>query len=140
MARSYWLIKSEPEEYGWQHLVDDGKGRWDGVRNYAARNHLREMKCGDWALFYHSGRTREVVGICEVVTEHYPDPTAEKGDFSAVDFAPVKEFVEPVTLQAVKNEPKLAEMVLVRSPRLSVQPVRAAEFRLVLSLGKTQAP
>ncbi|MEZ5059742.1 MAG: EVE domain-containing protein [Saprospiraceae bacterium] len=82
---NYWLIKSEPFEYGYHHLEKDGKTAWEGVRNYAARNHLRAMKIGDLALFYHSREGLEVVGIAKVVKEHYPDPTAEKGDWSAVD-------------------------------------------------------
>lgn len=134
------MIKSEPDAYGWDHLLAEKQGRWDGVRNYAARNHLRSMKLGDWAFFYHSGKKREVVGICEVVVEHYPDPTASSGDFSAVDFSPVQAFNVPVSLKTIKADEALSEMVLVRSPRLSVQPVQPAEFRRVLSLGKTKAP
>jgi predicted RNA-binding protein with PUA-like domain len=138
MARKYWLIKSEPEEYGWDHLVRDRVGRWDGVRNYSARNHLRAMKLGDIALVYHTGKHKEVVGLAEVVKEHYPDPSATKGDFSAVDFSPVKQLVEPVTLKAIKEQTTLSQMVLVRSPRLSVQPVQPAEFREVMKMANTK--
>ncbi len=136
MARSYWLIKSEPEEYGWEHLVRDGVGRWDGVRNYSARNNLRAMKCGDIAFVYHTGKHKEVVGLAEVVKEHYPDPSASKGDFSAVDFSPLIELKKPVTLKSIKEEPALAQMMLVRSPRLSVQPVLLQEFRHILTMAK----
>jgi predicted RNA-binding protein with PUA-like domain len=137
MARKYWLLKTEPEEYPWERLVREKRGRWDGVRNYSARNHLRAMKCGDFALFYHTGKEKRVVGVAEIVKEHYPDPTATKGDFSAVDVVPVVPFQEAVSLAAVKAEVKLAEMVLVRSPRLSVQPVSPSEFRMILTMGKT---
>lgn len=140
MSRKYWLIKSEPDEYGWEHLVRDEVGRWDGVRNFAARNHLRAMKLGDWALFYHTGKSREVVGIAEVAKEHYPDPSATKGDFSAVDFRPLVALEQPVSLQVIKAEPSLAEMLLVRSPRLSVQPVEAAAFKKILKMAKTSMP
>lgn len=136
MARKYWLVKSEPEEYGWDHLVRDGVGRWDGVRNYSARNHLRAMRLGDIAFVYHTGKHKQVVGLAELVKEHYPDPSATKGDFSAVDFSPLAPLLEPVTLQSIKAEPLLAEMVLVRSPRLSVQPVLLAEFRHILKMAK----
>lgn len=138
MARRYWLIKSEPYKYSWDHLVREKVGMWDGVRNYGARNNLRAMKKGDLALFYHSNEGKEVVGVAEVVNEHYPDPTAASGDWSVVDFRPVKKLTEPVTLAAVKQEPKLAEMALVKRARLSVQPVSAPEFRKILSMGKTK--
>lgn len=138
MARNYWLIKSEPSVYSWQKFVEEGRSMWDGVRNYAARNHLRAMKVGDYALFYHSNEGKEVVGVAEVAREFYPDPTAESGDWSVVDFVPVQELTAPVSLQAVKAEPSLAEMILVRSSRLSVQPVLREEFQKVLSMGKTR--
>jgi predicted RNA-binding protein with PUA-like domain len=137
MARNYWLLKTEPEEYSWDRLVREKKGRWDGVRNFSARNHLRAMKVGDWALFYHTGKEKAVVGVAEVIREHYPDPTATRGDFSAVDVSPVIKLTEPVTLAAVKADPSLTEMVLVRRARLSVQPVLPAEFTKILKMGKT---
>lgn len=138
MTRSYWLLKTEPEEYSWERLVREKKGRWDGVRNFSARNHLRAMKKGDFALFYHTGKEKAVVGVAEVIREHYPDPTAARGDFSAVDVSPVKKLAVPVTLAAVKAEPSLTEMVLVRRARLSVQPVLPAEFAKILAMGKTE--
>jgi predicted RNA-binding protein with PUA-like domain len=138
MARKYWLLKTEPEQYSWDRLTKEKKGMWDGVRNFSARNHMRAMKLGDHAFFYHTGKEKSVVGIVEVCREHYPDPTAEKGDFSAIDVKPIQKLTQPVSLATIKAEPKLAEMVLVKRVRLSVQPVTAAEFEKVLSLGKTK--
>lgn len=138
MVQNYWLLKTEPETYSWERLVEEKRGRWDGVRNFSARNHLRQMKKGDYAFFYHTGKEKAVVGVIEIVREHYPDPTAEKGDFSAVDVKPVKKLVVPVTLGAIKNEESLHEMVVVRRARLSVQPVLADEFQKILAMGKTK--
>jgi predicted RNA-binding protein with PUA-like domain len=138
VARNYWLLKTEPETYSWARLVQEKSGTWDGVRNYSARNHLREMQKGDYALFYHTGKERAVVGIAEIIREHYPDPTAEKGDFSAVDVKPLQALAASVTLAAIKAEQSLANMTLVRRARLSVQPVLAAEFKKVLAMGKTK--
>jgi predicted RNA-binding protein with PUA-like domain len=135
---SYWLIKSEPEAYSFDQLVHDKQTAWTGIRNYTARNNLRAMKTGDLALFYHSNVGKDVVGIAKVVREHYPDKTAEKGDWSAVDIAPVKPFAKPVTLAAMREHPKLANMVLFKLGRLSVVPVAAAEFRAILAAGKTK--
>lgn len=138
---NYWLIKSEPDEYSYQDLAAEADaGRWTGVRNYAARNHLRGMKKGDLALFYHSRKGLEVVGICEAVKEAYPDPTAEKGDWSAVDFKAIKPLKKPVPLSDIKAEPSLQEMPLVRIGRLSVMPVTKEEFEKVLEMGETKHP
>jgi predicted RNA-binding protein with PUA-like domain len=134
---AHWLIKSEPDKYPFEQLVKDGKTRWDGVRNFTARNNLRAMKKGDLALYYHSNEGKAVVGIAEVVREHYQDPTSD-GDFSAVDFAPVKPLVEPVTLAQMKSTPKLANMTVLKQGRLSVSPVTPAEFEAVLAAGKTK--
>jgi predicted RNA-binding protein with PUA-like domain len=136
-ARHYWLIKSEPFKYPFSKLVSDGKTVWDGVRNFEARNHLRAMKTGDLALFYHSNEGKEVVGVAKVVREAYQDPTTDE-DWSAVEFAPVAPLVEPVTLEQIKKETRLAEMALLRRSRLSVTPVAGVEFELVLSMGKTR--
>lgn len=133
---NYWLIKSEPGEYSYQDLEKEGRTMWNGVRNYAARNNLRAMKAGDLVLFYHSVDDKEVVGVCKVVREHYPDPTAEQGDWSAVDFAPVKPFATPVSLQAIKTTPELQQIGLVRIGRLSVMPLHESEFHLILKMGK----
>ncbi len=133
----YWLVKSEPDTFSYHQLVSDGSTRWDGVRNYQARNNLRAMKAGDLCLFYHSQIGLEVVGIAKVAKEHYPDPTAEKGDWSAVDLVPVKAFNRPVTLAEIKNHPALQQLLLVRNGRLSVMPVSFDEFSVILQLGAT---
>lgn len=138
MGQKYWLLKTEPEEYSWDRLVREKRGRWDGVRNFSARNHMRAMKVGDLAFIYHTGKEKSVVGVAEIATEHYPDPTATGGDFSAVDVIPRQKLSQPVSLKVVKADESLKEMVLARSPRLSVQPVAPAEFRKILSLGKTK--
>ena len=135
---NYWLVKSEPFEYSYDDLVKEGRTMWDGVRNYAARKHLRGMKLGDLVLFYHSRKGLEVVGICKVVKEYYPDPTAEKGDWSVVDVEPVKAITKPVALSTIKSIPELAQMPLVRIGRLSVMPLTEFEFNKVLELGETK--
>ena len=134
---AYWLIKSEPDKYPFEQLVKDGKTRWDGIRNYTARNNLRAMKKGDLALYYHSNEGKAVVGIAEVVREHYQDPTTD-ADYSAVDFAPVKALSQPVTLAQMKASPKLSSMTVLKQGRLSVSPVTAGEFQAVLAAGKTK--
>mgnify|MGYP001314569355 CR=1 FL=1 len=134
---NYWLIKSEPFVYSFQDLQREGNIMWDGVRNYAARNNLRAMKSGDLVLFYHSREGLEVVGICKVAKEYYPDPTAEAGDWSVVDFAPVKAFEKPVPLQVIKTIPELQNIGLIRIGRLSVMPLTEAEFNIILKLGET---
>lgn len=133
---NYWLIKSEPEEYSYQDLEKEGRTMWNGVRNYAARNNLRAMKAGDLVLFYHSVSDKEVVGVSKVVREHYPDPTAEKGDWSVVDIAPYKPLEAPVSLNNIKATPELQNIGLVRIGRLSVMPLEPAEFELILKMGK----
>lgn len=140
MARSYWLMKSEPFKYAWDQLVEDGRTYWDGVRNYEARNNLAAMKKGDLALYYHSNKGKEVVGIAEIVAEAYPDPTADDPRWVVVDVAPVVPFTEPVTLATIKADPNLAEIALVKRGRLSVVPITPAEFRYVAKLGKTKVP
>ena len=132
-----YLIKSEPSVYSFAQLCRDGQTRWDGVRNFEARNNLRLMRVGDLLLYYHSNEGKEVVGVAQVVTAAYPDPTAPDEDWSAVNVAPVRALSQPVTLAAIKSEPKLAEMALVRKSRISVVPVTAAEFALVLQMGGT---
>lgn len=134
----YWLVKSEPDVYSFQQLVTDGKTRWDGVRNYQARNNLRAMRLGDLCLYYHSNIGLEVVGIATVVREYFPDPTAEKGDWSAIELGPVKAFEKSVPLPVIKNHPALQEIGLVRNGRLSVMPLTFDEFSTLLSLGETQ--
>jgi predicted RNA-binding protein with PUA-like domain len=130
---NYWLVKSEPGTYGWADLVRDGRTSWDGVRNFQARNNLRAMKTGDLALFYHSVNERSVPGVARIASEPYPDPKAP--DWTVVDLEPAYALKEPVTLERVKQEAALREMVLVRQSRLSVQPVRKAEFDAVVKIG-----
>ncbi len=131
----HWLIKSEPGTYSWDDLVRDGKTRWDGVRNFQARNNLRAMQPGDLALFYHSGEERSIAGVARVVKAAYPDPTAKDGDWSVVDVEAAFPLRDPVTLDRIKSESGLGEMVLVKQSRLSVQPVRQGEFDAIVKLG-----
>ena len=134
MPKAYWLIKSEPFKYPFARLVADGKTAWDGVRNYEARNNLREMKAGDLALYYHSNEGKEVVGVARVARTAYPDPTSDE-DWSAVDFEPVFSLPTPVTLAHIKQNPKLAEMALLKRSRLSVTSVSKVHFDQILALG-----
>lgn len=133
----YWLVKSEPYEYSFEDLIRDGSTVWSGVRNYAARNHLRNMRQDDFVLYYHSRKGLEIVGIAKVQKESYPDPTAEKGDWSAVDLVPVKYLAKAVSLKTIKARPELAEMPLVKIGRLSVMPLTAEEFTTILELGES---
>lgn len=133
---NYWLVKSEPEEYGFPDLAKEKVGSWTGVRNYQARNNLREMAVGDQVLFYHSRQGLEIVGIAEVTREAYPDPTAEKGDWSAVDLRVVRPLNQPVKLSTIKETEALREMALVRNSRLSVMPVAEAHYHLILEMGQ----
>jgi predicted RNA-binding protein with PUA-like domain len=135
---NHWLVKSEPYKYSFDALVQDGKTTWDGVRNFEARNNLRAMKQGDLLLFYHSNEGKAVVGVAKVAREAYPDATAEDGDWSVVDVAPVKSLASPVSLDAIRGDKALAQMQLLRRSRLSVVPVTPEEFRRVLELGKTK--
>ncbi|HWP05022.1 MAG TPA: EVE domain-containing protein [Polyangiaceae bacterium] len=135
---SYWLVKSEPFKYPFERLVTERKTTWDGVRNFEARNHLRAMKTGDQLLFYHSNEGKEIVGIAKVVRAAYADPTADDGDWSVVDVAPVKALAAPVSLATIREDKKLAEMQILKRSRLSVVPVTPAEFKRVLELGKTK--
>ena len=131
----YWLIKSEPGTYSWNDLTRDGRTRWDGVRNFQARNNLRAMRPGDLALFYHSGNDRCVAGVARVASEPYRDPTAKEGDWTVVDVEPAFALRKPVTLEQVKGERGLGEMVLLKQSRLSVQPVRKEEFDAIVRIG-----
>jgi predicted RNA-binding protein with PUA-like domain len=135
---NYWLIKSEPEAYAWSQLVTDGRTSWTGVRNYQARNHLRAMKSGDPVLFYHSVSEKEIVGLAKVVREASPDPTAEEGDWSCVELAPVSPLVRPVSLETIKADKILKDMVLVKNSRLSVTPLTHSQFTRVLGLAETK--
>lgn len=134
--KNYWLVKQEPAAYSWDDFVRDGLTSWTGVRNFQARNNLRAMHLGDAVLYYHSVREKAVVGIAEVTRAAFPDPTADEGDWSAVELKPGKRLRNPVTLEQIKAEPKLREIALVRNSRLSVQPLGKAEFELISRLGK----
>ena len=131
----YWLLKSEPDVYSWDRLVKEKTGRWDGVRNYTARNYLSAMKKGDLGLFYHSNIGKEAVGILKITGEAYPDPTDKSGKFVCVDVAPVKRFKRPVTLAEIKQHPDLQQMALLKYSRLSVQPVTVDEWEIICHLG-----
>ncbi len=134
---AYWLVKSEPVKWSWDMQSAAGaKGtHWDGVRNHSAKLSLMAMEIGDQAFFYHSNEGKAVVGIVEVIKKFYPDPSDMSGKFGMVDFKAVKPFKNPVTLDVIKKDPKLANMVLVNNSRLSVQPVTAEEWKLVCKMG-----
>lgn len=131
---NYWLIKSEPFKYCWDEFVKDKVTHWDGVRNYLARNHLKAMKKGDRVFFYHSNEGLEIVGIAIVVKEFYQDPTTPEPAWVVVDLSPVKKLKKAVTLVQVKAEKSLQEMALIKSMRLSVQPVREEEWNIILKM------
>ena len=133
----HWLFKTEPETFSWAMQNKKGaKGEpWSGVRNWTAAGNMKAMRCGDLGFFYHTGDEKQIVGIVEVITEYQPDPTDEAGKFGLVVVKAVKDMPRPVTLAEVKATPKLSEMSLVKSFRLSVQPVRDAEWKLVCKMG-----
>lgn len=131
---AYWLVKSEPSTYGWDHLKKDKQTSWDGVRNYAARNHLKAMKKGDEVLYYHSNEGTEIVGIAKVAKEHYPDPTTDDTNWVVVDLKPVRTLKKPVNLAQIKADKRLVDMALVRLGRLSVQPVTDKEWEIIMEL------
>ena len=134
---AYWLFKSEPDVFGWDHLVAKGAGgeEWSGVRNYQARNNMRAMKVGDRGFFYHSNIGKAVVGIMEVIRESAPDSTTDDPRWDCVSVRAVTPFARPVTLDEIKAIPELAGMVLVNNSRLSVQPVTEAEWQMICRLG-----
>jgi predicted RNA-binding protein with PUA-like domain len=134
---AYWLLKTEPETFSWEHQVQRGvKGEpWTGVRNFRARSHLKAMRNGERAFFYHTGDEKRIVGIVEVIREAYRDPTDAEGKFVCIDVKAVEPIPNPVTLAAVRAEPRLKDMVLVHQPRLSVQPVTADEWSIVCAMG-----
>lgn len=136
-TKSCWLVKSEPSAYSWADLVRDKSTRWDGVRNFEARNNLRAMRKGDRVLYYHSGEGKQIVGVAKVVGEGYADPTATEGDWTAVDLAPHKALARPVSLAELKADKTLVNLALVRKPRISVVPIRADELDRILALAQT---
>lgn len=131
----YWLMKTEPGAYSWNDLVKDKKTLWDGVRNYQARNNMKAMKKGDQVFIYHSVSDKEVVGIAEVIKEHYPDPTADSDKWVVVDIKPLKALKKKVSLAEIKATPALSGIALVRQSRLSVVPLKKVEFDKILSMG-----
>jgi predicted RNA-binding protein with PUA-like domain len=136
----YWLIKSEPSVYPYAQLEQEGKTDWTGVRNYEARNNLRAMKPGDLCLYYHSNEDKAVVGVAKVLAAAGPDPTAPGEDWASVDVAPVVAVKQPVELATIKKTPALKDMQLLTRGRISVVPVTAEHFKLVLKMGKTALP
>lgn len=138
---AFWLFKSEPSTWSWQNQIDKGDvgEEWDGVRNYQARNFMRQMKIGDLGFFYHSQKEKSVVGIVEICAEAHPDSTTDDDRWDCVDIRAVRSFETPVTLDQIKAHEGLADMVLVRNSRLSVQPVTDAEWALICALGNTDS-
>ncbi len=134
--KSYWLMKSEPDVYGWDDLVAEGEGTWDGVRNYTARLNLRAMEPGDQVFFYHSNIGVEIVGIAQITASNIPDPTDDTGRWSAVKLKPVRKLARPVTLKEIKADVALADMDLLTKFRLSVSAVKPEEWRHILKLAE----
>lgn len=135
MTTQYWLVKSEPNAYSWDDLVRDKRTAWTGVRNYAARLHLKAMQVGDEVLFYHSVEEKSVVGVARVSKTAFPDTTADEEGWMAVELTPLKPLAKPVTLAQIKAEESLQQIGLVRQGRLSVMPLKAAEFSKIMKLG-----
>ena len=131
----HWLVKSEPFKYSWEKFNQDGRTFWDGVRNYQARNNMKEMKEGDHVLFYHSNEGKEVVGVAKVVKEFYQDPTTDNANWVVVDLVPVDTLKNPVTLAQIKAEESLKDISLVKQGRLSVMQLKAEEFDKILEMG-----
>ena len=136
---AYWLFKSEPGAWSWDDQVKAGTAEWDGVRNYQADNNMKAMKTGDRGFFYHSVDAREIVGVVEIVREHYPDPSDPKGRFGMVDVKALMPVASPVTLADIKAEPALSGMALVRQSRLSVSPVADEEWGLICKMAGIEA-
>jgi predicted RNA-binding protein with PUA-like domain len=134
--KNFWLVKQEPSSYSWPDFVADGETSWTGVRNFAARNNLRKMQKGDEVLFYHSGDEKAVVGIAKVVRTAYPDATADEGDWSTVDLAPVRPVAKRVTLREIKSNSRLKGIPLIRQSRLSVMPLTEPEFREIVNMAE----
>lgn len=134
---AYWLIKTVPEVFSWDMLAEKGKTRWDGVRNYQARNYLREMKPGDLTFIYHQGDEAGIVGVAKIVSEAYDDPTTEEGNWSVIDVEPVIKLTRPVSLDEIRYTPVLNVLQLINQPRLSVMPVTEPQWELAMRIGKT---
>jgi len=132
---NYWLVKSDPETYSWSKMKSDKRTFWDGVRNFQARNYLKEMKLGDLVLFYHSQSDKSIVGITKVVKEHYPDPTTNDDRWVVVDLEAIEDLKNPVTLEQIKQNPILSNIPLVKQQRLSVMPLTEEQYKEILKLG-----
>ncbi len=130
----YWLLKSEPDAWSWDNQVKEGASMWDGVRNYQARNNLKEMKKNDLCFFYHSVTERSIVGIVKVVKEYYPDPTDKTGRFVVVDVKSIKKLKNPVSLDQIKENSKLQDIALVKQSRLSVMPLKKTEWDIIIKM------
>jgi len=133
---NHWIVKQEPEAYSWTDFLKDGRAAWTGVRNYQARNNLRSMKKGDPVFYYHSVSEKQIVGLARVAGEAYPDPTAEEGDWVCVDLVPVKPLTRPVTLEAIKNDSAVKDMLMVKNSRLSVAPLTKAQFDRLMEMSE----
>ena len=134
---NYWLVKSEPSSYSWSQMQQDKISPWDGVRNYQARNNLRNMKLDDLAFFYHSNQEKAIKGLIKVVKEYYPDHTDESGRFDMVDFEYVSSLERTISLAEIKQNENLQDIALVKQSRLSVMPITANEYKLIIALSKT---
>ena len=130
----YWLLKSEPDAWSWENQVKEGASMWDGVRNYQARNNLKEMKKNDLCFFYHSVTERSIVGIVKIVKEYYPDPTDKTGRFVVVDVKAMKKLKNPVSLDQIKENSKLKDIALVKQSRLSVMPLKKTEWEIIIKM------
>ena len=130
----YWLLKSEPDAWSWENQVEEGASMWDGVRNYQARNNLKEMKKNDLCFFYHSVTERSIVGIVKVVKEYYPDPSDKTGRFVVVDVKATKKLKNPVSLDQIKENSKLQDIALVKQSRLSVMPLKKTEWDIIVKM------
>jgi len=137
---NFWLVKQEPSKYSWEQFWTDKETYWDGVRNYQARNNLKEMKKGDLVFFYHSVVGKEIKGVAKVIKEFYPDPTIDDPAWVVVDLKPLKPMKRPVTLEQIKASPALKNIALIKQSRLSVMPITAPEFKTLLKLGQTTIP
>ena len=138
MSKNYWLLKSEPSTWSWEDQVKSKVDMWDGVRNYQARNNLKKMKKGDQCFFYHSVSEKSIVGIVEVVKEHYPDPTDKKNKFVAVDVKSIKKLKKPVSLDEIKKDNKLKNIALIRQSRLSVMPINKTEWNEIIKISNNK--
>jgi predicted RNA-binding protein with PUA-like domain len=135
---AYWLLKTNPDLFNWEMLEQSGKTRWDGVRNYQARNNLREMKPGDLAFMFHMEPEPGVVGVMQIASEAYDDPTSSEGNWAVIDVSPLKKIQRPVSLDEIRNTPVINNLPLKSQPKLSVMPVSQDQWDLILRIGKTE--